>query len=839
MQAIHDFRFAIRSLRRNSGSTVVILLALALGITINAVIFSLVDSVLFKPLPGKNPEQLIDVFSITQKGSSQFQPAAYPIYKQYRDAMTGFMNLAAYRNIPLQLSTEQGEGRQIYGAVVTGNFFPVLAVSAEKGRLLSIQDDGARGSNPVVVLSDRLWRQLGSKNVAESSIRINGQSYSVIGVAPADLRDFDHVPELWLPMSMATEAEPIFKTQMDRVTNPFFTVLGRLAGNVSVTQAQAKLDAVNASLGAGQTIRLIEGMQGEEIAAGQSRSTQEYEEAIEWQRPWAILKAAGKNFDSAEVRLSRLLLGIAFLVLLIACVDVAGLLAARSAQKQKETAIRLAIGASRLQLFRQRFIEGILLAGSGTTIGILLAAWTSHWLLAVAPPNLFLIYGGINSVINLRVLAFVTAISIFVAIGFTVLTTWHEAHTVLLESLKGEHSSAGNRLTTKMSVQAALVVFQIAVSFVLLSGAGLLIKTWQRATKVELGFTADHVLSASLDLSRQGYDKVQAAAMLGPILDSVRRIPGIESAALGPGNLLTRQPYQDNPKHSSAGDCSNLDIVPVSPEYFTTLQVPFLQGRDFSPSDIKDAPGVVIANQAARSLCWPGQNPIGNRIARLKTLEEPFEIIGFVGNVKSAADNEAPKPLLYASLPQFYDAFAWQPMLGIVIRTKLEPHEIVQSLISAIHQLNGNLTLSNIETPSEMLAEEFAQQHFLSTLFLAFGAIALVLAIAGIYGLLSYLTARRTREFGIRLALGASRSDVLYLVLTQGCRVIVISIFLGVLAAVASSRLIQNFLFGITGTDPATYFFIAVLIAFACLIACSLPARRATRIDPLAALRDE
>lgn len=631
----YDLRFAIRGLRRNPVSFAVIVLALALGITVNAVVFSLVDSVLFKPLPGKNPERLVRLFSMNQENSNQLQPTAFPIYMQYRDAMKGFADLAAYRNVRVQFSATGGEGRQIYAAVVTGNFFPVLNIEAEKGRVFSPEDDTTRGANPVAILSDRLWRSLGSADVIGSSVRINGQSYTVVGIAPAALRDFDHVPD------------------------------------------------------------------------------------------------------------------------------------------------------------------------------------------------------------NFRLLLFVSAISFMVAVGFSLLATRREADKTLLDSLKGDHSQPSAHLTRRMPGHAVLVVFQIAASFVVLSCSGLLLRTLQQAAKVNLGFSTDHLLTASLDLSRQGYDKTRAAAMPEPILESLREIPGVESAALSMGPLLNRQPYQSSSKDSAKADCSNLDIVPVTPGYFGALQIPFLRGRDFSPTDGKNAPGVVIANQAADLLCWPGKDLIGEHLASVKTLREPFEVIGLVGNVKNAAGEENPKPLLYVSLPQFYEAFPWQMTLGIVVRTKLEPHEIMPSLISAIQRLDGDLSLNDIETPQETLAQEFSEQDFLSTLLLTFGAIALVLALAGLYGLLSYVTAKRTREFGIRLALGARREDVLYLVLQQGGLLVFGSVFIGLFGAIASARLIRNFLFGIAGMDPFTYFTIAAFVLLVGLAACSLPAARATRVDPVVALRDE
>ncbi len=836
----HDLRNALRSLRNNPGSTFVLILALALGIAVNAAVFSLVDAVLFKPLPGRTPQRLVEVQTIAHKGSNPSNGVSYPIYKQYRDEMKGFADLAAHRVIQSDFSAENSQAHEIFGRAVTGNFFHVLGLNAEQGRLISDDDDGARGSNPVMVLSDRLWRRsLGARNVIGSSIRLDGHAYTVIGIAPPDLKDFDRAAELWIPMSMATQASPILATELDRETNPMLFVLGRLADNVPLPQAQSKLEAVDSALGAGRIIHLFEGMEGEKtVAAPPPPSSKEPGDYIEWQRPWGILKPAEKHFAPDEIHLSWLLLGAASLVLLIACVDVAGLLLARSAQRQKETAIRLALGASRLQLLRQRFMEGILLAAGGATVGILLAFWISRLLLASAPSSISsLASAGTGSILNLRVCGFISAISLLVAMTLSLLTTWREASAALLESLKGEHRTVTTSLVRGIPAQAVLVAFQIAISFALLSGAGLLLRTLQNRARVNLGYNTDHLLSAWLDWSRYGYDKAQGAALLRPMQESLSQIPGVESAALRVGGLFGRGEHGDST--TSNWDCSNLSTQIVGPGYFRTLEIPLLRGRDFSSTDNKNAPGVVIMNEAAAALCLPGKDPLHQYLSGVKTLKKPFEVIGVVGNMKFEADNEPPVPLLFVSLPQFYEAFPFPLPAGIVVRTAVEPHTLIPAIMTALRRLDGNFVLNNIETADDAFVSNFAEEGFLSNLLLAFGGLALILAAAGLYGVLSYLSARRTREFGIRLALGAKRGDVMSLVLLQGGRLILGSIVIGVFAAAASARLIRYFLFGVAGTDPLTYAATAAFVLLAGLIACSLPAWRATRVDPMVALREE
>ncbi len=838
----HDLRYALRQLRNSPGFAATLVLVLALGIGVNAAVFSLVDGVLFRPLPGKNPQRLVQISTVAQKGSDRLDAVSFPLYKQYREAMQGFADLAAYRNIPVYFSTQNAEAGQVVGTLVSGNFFQVLGVSAEQGRVILPPDDGARGANPVVVLSDRFWRQhLGAQNVLGSSLQINGRAYTIIGIAPPQLKDLDRLPELWIPLSMAADASQMIGTQVDRETFPGFFVLGRLAGAVSVPQAQAKLGSIDAARGAGQAIRLFEGMSGERPAA--TAPANQAGDFIDWQRPWGLLKPAQRNIGPDEIHLSWLLLGAASLVLLIACVDVAGLLFARAAQRQKESAIRLALGAARLQLVRQRLVESLVLAAGAAGAGVVLAFWASRFLLASAPSTAPIVAGGAISAINPRAVVFIAVISFSIAIALSLFSTWGESKTSMLEWLKGERNLVRSGMAPGIPVQAVLVSLQIAISFVLLTGAGLLIRTLHNAAHVSLGFATDHVVSGWLDLSRQGYDKARGAAMLGPILDAVSHVPGVESAALTQGNLLDRHSF--NPvAHYYNADCSNLDIVLVSPGYFRTLQVPLLRGRDFSQADGKDAPGVVIPNRAAVSKCWHGKDPLEESLSSvttgaIKTLTEPFSVIGVVGNMRYVADNRPPFPLLYVPIAKFYEAFPWQPNLGIVLRTRVEPHEVMPAVLAAIHKLDGNLVLNNVETPDEMLAVEFSEEHFLSRLLSVFGGLALSLASSGLFGLLSFLTARRTREFGVRLALGAQRSDVLSLVLRQGGKLILGAIVVGVFAAAASARLMRSFLFGVAGTDLLTYGAMAGFILAVGIVACALPAWRATRIEPMTALREE
>lgn len=836
----HDLRYALRTMRKSPAFTLLIVLTLALGIGVNAVVFSMVAGVLFGSLPGVNPQELVRLYGTVTKEGSERDAVALPIFQEYRANLKSFAKLSAYRDVSVNFAPNGETAERLTAEVATGEFFDALGIGPLYGRLFSNQDDGARGSNPVVVLSESLWRREfdGRPDVIGSVVKLNGQRFTVIGVAPSALLQFARNAQVWLPMSMAIQADPMFATQIDRVTNPFFNVIGSLRPGTSLNQAQQELDAVSARLGAGQSVRLRESMTGETLVTANSAALDSETEEFEWQRPWATLEAAKKNVGAEEVRLSWLLVGVVALVLLIACADVAGLLLARAEAGQREAGIRVALGASSWDLFRQRLVHGALLSILGAAAGLLLAWWAKMSMLAAAPADLPLPIGFASSVFDARVILFILLASAFAGLVFTLLPGIRHSTANLSESLKKQPASFGAKSARALPIQTVLIVFQVASSVVLLIGAGLLVRTLHNVARIDLGFDAEHVLSASVDLSRQGYDKSSGARLLEPLRQQAAAIPGVQSAALRGGTLIEKT-RSGNRWKTYTPDCANLPLNMVSPDYFRTLAIPFLRGRDFSSSDSKDAAGVVIVNQAAAQLCWPDENPVGQHFPHLATLAKPFEIIGIVGNVNDEQLQNKLRPQIYGSLPQFYQAFPWQLSLSILVRTTLRPHALITELNSSIQQIDNNLALYNVETPREQLEDAFARERFLSLLLSGFGGLALVLAVAGLYGMLAYLTERRTHEFGVRVALGARPRDILNLVLLQGGRLTLIGVVLGLGAAIGCTRYLQSLLYGVRPTDANTFVIVAVLFLAVALLACYFPARRATRVDPLIALRDE
>ena len=834
-----ELRYALRLMRKNPAFTATVIVILALGIGANAAIYSIVDAVLMQALPGRNAHELVNIYSTEQKGGASNGTFSYPAFREYCENLTSLSGIAAYRTVVLQIAQPDGMAQRISGEVVSGNFFDLLGIEAKYGRLLAASDEGPRGSNPVAVLSERYWKQQfdGRPDAIGSVLHINGHAFTVVGVAPAAMQQFERGPQIWLPLSMAIETEPMMATQIDRYGNDFFHVVARLKPSVSVQTAQAELDLVSARLGAGQTVRLWGDMEHEVVSPSEKPPTPSGQwEMWDWKKPWARVAPATTGFSKEESRLSWLLLGVAALVLLVATADVAGLLLARSDHEEKEFAIRASLGATGWVLLRQRLVQGFLLAGFGAAAGLFTADLAAKLLFASAPEGLPLPVGIASSVLNVRVVSFVIAVSGLTAIGFSLLTALRVRRQDVAENLKRQTAGSWSGRSRGPRLQSLLVIGQIIASIVLLVGVALLLQTMRNVARVDLGFETEHVLSASLDLSRDGYTKGQGAAMLQPILEKVRSIPGALSVALVNGNPVR---WRSRAQKAQQSVCNNLPMVMVSPSYFDTLRIPLLRGRDFSAADAENAPGAVILNQAAANQCWPGGDPIGKSFPRVLTVAKPFEIVGIVGNVRVDEANETPRPQVYTPLAQFYDALPWQFPFSVLVRTNMPPHVMVPALTSQIRSLDSNLVLYDIQTPRELLARSYEREQFFSRILSVMGILALVLAVAGLYGLLAYITAKRTREFGVRLALGALPHQILRLVLSQGGRLIGVGIALGLLAAAGASRFLQSLLFGVSALDGRIFLLASLPFVVAGLLACLVPARKAASVDPMIALRDE
>ena len=820
-----DLRYGLRMLRRNPGFTAIAVITLALGIGANTAVFSLVDVVLFRPLPIHKPGEVVRVLTGDQQGDTRGLFLSFPGYLRYRDHLSSLSSLAAYVDrFPVNLSAGRQGTERVDCGMVTGNYFQMLGVNAALGRVILPDDDHA-GANPVVMLSYSYWRRHfpADASVLGTTVIVDGQPFTVVGVAPAGFGgvSFENLPEVWLPMSYAFQVDPLLKSQipLQRESFSIVGVVGRLKAGVSLEQARTETETLSAALG-----------------AGQSSSS----EGRDWRRPWATLRPATDAARQNRTRFSMLVLAIVMIVLLIACADVAGLLLARFEGRQKEIAVRLALGATRSRIMAAHLLEGLLVSFIGAVLGCLFANWATHLLLGSIPPDIPIPVERASSVLDARVLVFAVIAAVLAGVISSLAPALKYSRSDLALTV-----SSGSRTATafgrRFTLQSSLVVVQVTASVLLLVGAGLFARTLWQASHVRLGFDPEHTVGGSTDLIRQGYSKTAAANLLEPMLDALRAQPGVKSAALGnlplQGNMATMVNVEGQPTSEEKKDW--IQLVRVSGGYFETMGIPLQHGRDFSPSDRAGAPKVAIINEAMAQHYWPHESPLGKHIAHVGPQDETFEIVGVAGNIATHDLREAAGPLVYFPLAQTYLMFPWQPDATLLARADGDPRTLVPALRAAVARINPDLPLFHIRTLQEQVATTIAEDRFLARLLLAFAFLATLLSAAGVYGLVSYATERATREVGIRMALGAQPGQVLWMVLRQGMLLTVTGVVIGLVAALGLTRVFMSLLYGVSPTDPMTFAAVGVLMLIVSMTACYVPARRALRVDPLVALRQE
>jgi predicted permease len=821
-----DLRYGFRVLRKSPGFTTVAVLTLALGIGVNTAIFSLVDVVLFRPLPVAKPEQVVRLTNGRTKGVSNWGFTSFPDYLRYRDESETFSGMAAYLDrLPVNISSKSFGSERIDAGMVTGSYFQTLGVKAAIGRTI-LPDDDKPGSMPVVMLSDDfLQRRFSSgAQVLGTTVIVDGHQFTIVGVTPSGFGgvSFENLPEIWIPMTYGFQIDPLLKSQIPLQRDSFspFAVVGRLKQGVSIAQAQAQLNTMAANLGAGKP---------------------EPTDGPDFVLPWPVLVPATVEARHGRTDYSLLVLAIAVLVLLIACADAAGLFLARAEARQKEIAVRLALGATRFRIVRLHLIEGLLVSLLGALMGIVFAGWSSRLIAASAPPMLPIPLERVASILDLRILGFTASVAILAGLLSSLLPALKYSRSWITEAIKGE-SSRVIVLARRVTVQSCLVVGQLAISVLLLAGAGLLIRTLWQFSRVTLGFDPGDTAAASTDPIRQGYDKAAAARLLSPLLDSLRAQPGVKSAALtsslplqpGMGTVIAVEGHQ--PK---SGEDDWVQIVMASPGYFDTLGVPLLAGRDFTSSDAANAPGVAIIDEAMATKYWPGANPVGKHINDVGPQNQTFEIVGTVGNVAPNDLRKTPGPVVYVPIAQAYLMFPWQPDIDLLARGNGGPSALIPSLRAAVAHVNPNLPVFRIRTMRDQIATTLVEQRFLAQLLVAFALLAVALCGAGVYGLVCYTTGQSVREFGIRAALGAQPRDILWTILRRSLALAAVGVTIGLIVALGLTRLLVSLLYGVTPTDPLTFTGVALLTAFITVMASYLPARRATRVDPMVALRHE
>ena len=816
---LRDVRFGLRMLLKSPGLTGLVLLTLALGIGANTAIFSLVDAVLFRPLPVADPDRLVRLFTVHE----HFSGWSYPGYLDYRDQAQAFSGLAAYGDgTAMHLSRDGHPPERVTGSVVTGNFFEALGVQPEAGRLLAVSDDRAPGSDAVVVLSHELWSgSFGSDPKAiGQTVRINGHPFTIVGVAPRGFFgcSLESFPGLWVPTSMAAAAMPnwIDLRPLERRGFTWMNVVGRLRPEVSIETARAEVDTLAARFAAApQDGPKITGVRVEP----------------------ANSVALGFGVEAADrARLvSRLLLGVVALVLLLACADAAGLLLVRAERRGREIAIRRALGATPGCIVRQLLVESVLLAALAAAGGLALASWTLDLVRALAPKGFPVPLEAVAGLGQGRVLLFTLAVSAVAGVTFGLVPALHAARSALLPGLKSEPAAPLLR-RWRISLRDSLVLVQVALAAMLLVGAGLLLRTLQQASSVDPGFSTDGRLVASVALGLQGYDRERWAPFYDRLLEEARSLPRVRAAALassvpvqteGMGTSVVPEGYPTTPETEP--------VVPlniVTPGYFAALGIPVLRGRDFSAADTESAAPVVIVNEAFARAYWQGQEAVGRRIMNLG--ENGGVVVGLVRDTKLRGLREEPLPAVFVPLAQFY-----LPTMTLLIHADGDPRAVISSVVAAAQRLDKDLPLFGIQTLTERLGVALAQERLLAVLLGTFAGIALILAAAGLYGVTSYATDLRTREFGIRAALGASPRNVLGLAVRGAVVVSLVGLVAGLLGASALVGSFRSLFFGVGPFDPLTFGGIALLLATVTLIAAALAARRATRVDPLICLRSE
>lgn len=803
-----DLRYGLRMMVKNPGFTVVAVIALALGIGANSAIFSVVNTILLRPLPYKEPDRLVMVWEDASKHGYPRDTPAAANYLDWREQNQVFDSMAAIADQSFNL-TGTGEPERINGRRVSSSLFPLLGVEPQLGRAFTAEEDQP-GANRVVVMSHSLWqRRFGSdRNIIDKPLMLNGESYRVIGVMPQHFQFPSRDVELWVPIAF-TQQEAASRGRH------YLQVIARLKPGVSLEQAQAEMSAIAA--------RLQQQYPDQNTDLGA-----------------AVIPlhehVAGKIKPALLV-----LLGAVGFVLLIACANVANLLLARAAVRQKEIAVRVALGASRLRLIRQFLTESILLAMLGGVIGLLLSLWGVHLLKSFIPENISQA-GAIT--IDARVLIFTLLVTLLTGLVFGLAPATQASNFNLNETLKegGRDSAQGSRGNR---IRSLLVIAEVAVSLILLIGAGLLINSFLRLRTVDPGFRSNNLLTMSIVLPQTKYpDQAQRSAFYTELVRRIETLPGVKSAAVTNWIPLVSQGdsigFSVEGRPDPVGSKRPTVVTRViHPHYFRTMGIQFLEGREFGDQDRVDSPAVAIISETMARRFWPGEDPTGKRITPGQSSStDPDDWITIVGVVKDVRQFELvaePKPQMYLSYVQ---AGFFAPR-HLVVSTEVEPLSLAATVRKTVWDIDKDQPVSNISTMEEVLSESVARQRFSMLLLAIFAGVALVLAAVGIYGVMSYSIAQRTHEIGIRMALGAQKSDVLKLAVGAGLKLVLIGVAIGLVAAFILTRVMASLLFGISATDPATFITISLVLISVALLASYIPARRATKVDPMVALRYE
>jgi putative ABC transport system permease protein len=800
---LQDLRYGARMLLKKPGFTLIAVMTLALGIGANTAIFSVVNAVLLRPLPYTEPEQLVRIYeketdNAVSRGLHEVAPANF---LDWRRQSRTLVEIAAWGQEEQALAS-QDHADPVVASFVSANFFSVLGISPLHGRVFTSEEDNP-DRDDVVLLGYGLWQRRfgGDPNVVGQRVNLDGSQYTVVGIMPAGFQ-YPRGTEIWTPLALNNN-------QVQMREAHFLKVIARRRQSASVAQVRAEMESIAASL------------------AQQYPATN---------KNWTVNVVPLLEDEVARVRGTMLLLMSAVgMVLLIACANVSSLLIARGATRRLEITIRSSLGASRRRIVRQLLTESVLLAGLGGILGLLLALWGTDVLLALSPSEI----PRMQTVkVDMYALAFTLGVTLFTGLIFGILPAIQAAKVNPHESLKegGRTASAASK-----RIFGTLVISEIALALIVLVGAGLLLNSFLRLLRVEIGIQTSNLLTVEVNLPSARYSgndyHAQRLNFYRQVIERIGALPGV--ASVGAIDSLPLSGDQRGWTFRKEGQTLAPSERPVAgfqvatTDYFRTMGMQIRLGRGFMESDRDDSPQVVIINESFARNFYPNEDPIGRRII-IRNRLEAREIVGVVSDIRHFGPGEYPHPEMYVPYNQL--AIGGAPL---VVRTKLEPEAVISAVRGEIQAVDRQVAIGRVRTMTQMMSASLAERRFALLLVGGFAALALLLAAVGIYGVMSYAVAQRTREIGIRIALGAQSNDVLRLIVKQGLSLALIGILAGLVGAFALTRLMRDLLYGVKATDPLTFIAIALFLAFIMLLACWIPARRAARVDPMIALRHE
>ncbi len=822
---IQDIRFGIRMLLRSPVFTAVAVLSLALGIGANTAIFSLINAVMLERLPVQNPDQLVLLRWTSGKhfpakslsgnlsmreGFSTSTSFSYPAFEQLRERNDVCTDVFAFASLERLNVSIEGEAELASGMMVSGEYYAGLGVPAILGRTITVEDNSPAAGEPVAVISYAYWQRRFSRDetVLGKNIYLNGTPFTIIGVTPKGFNGTLQVgssPEIIIPLATQPQIERD-RSQLGEMNYWWVQVMGRLKPGVTRQQARGSLDATFQ-----QTI-------------AQARPSLEEEPD-----PTQLEVSSGSGgLNESRTEMSAMLwilMGVVGLVLAIACINLANLLLARAASRQREIGVRLALGASRLRLIRQLLTESLLLAALGGVLGLLLVYWSKGLLLTLLPTQSPLT---LNLNPDFRTLAFTAGVAVLTGLLFGLAPALRATRVDVMTTIK---DNAGTASRARSRLSKLLLVAQVALSLLLLIGAGLFVRTLRNLERVDLGFNRENVLLFRVDPTLNGYKEKRLASLYQQMLERIETVPGVRSVSLSSHPLIS-----NSANIRSLDEKTYVYVQQVSPNFLETMEIPLAAGRNLRPQDDENAPKVMLVNQTLARLLFPDEDAVGKHYKLGGAKGTDYEIVGVARDAKHSNVRDQVPPTMYAPYAQNLKGLR---QMSFEVRTAADPTAMAAAIRHAVQEVDSNIPLFNLKTQSEQVNETLAQERLFARLSSFFGVLALLLASIGLYGLMSYSVARRTHEIGIRMALGAQPGNVRWLVLREMLSMVVIGVAIGLPAAYAATKVISSMLFGLTATDPLTIATATLFLIGVSAIAGYLPARRASRVDPLVALRYE